>query len=75
VEKTMIRVTTGECYKVPEDMFPFAAQNLVDCGRAQWVERKKPGIVDKAKIQTASLLRNAQTAARQILPLDARKAQ
>lgn len=60
-----------------DEMFPFAANNLVVQGRADWVERKEQTVVEKAKealsdakqavhnaVETASIRRNTRTAAR-----------
>jgi hypothetical protein len=45
----MIKTKTGIFYKVPEDMFPFAANNLVANGLADWVERVEPKLSTKLK--------------------------
>jgi len=81
MERTMIKTRGGVFYKVPEEMFPFAAQNQVDNGMAEWVERAKPTLLDKAKkivsdakqashqrVETAALNRSVVTAARRLAP-------
>lgn len=79
-KRDMIRLRgTTVHYRVPEDMFPHAAAQMVANGRAEWVERREPTLADKARevvssakqklqdrrnrAETAALKRNAETAA------------
>src|SRR5258708_37284655 len=45
----MIRTKTGQMYRVPEDMFPIPARNMVALGTADMVDAREPTLLDKAK--------------------------
>jgi hypothetical protein len=69
MEKTLLKTKTGYFYKVPEEMFLFAAENLVGHGIAEWVEEEKPkSLIQKVKTEAASMLGGAERAVKNLMP-------
>jgi len=62
---TMIKTKTGMFYRVPEDMFHPFAQNLVNHGQAEWIERHELTIGEKVGA--------AVNAVKQALPFKSQK--
>ena len=60
MERNMIKHVSGVYYRVPEDMCPFAAQNLVNHKMAEWVERHELNLKEKLSAAVSAVKQNLQ---------------
>lgn len=63
---------TNQVYRIPEDMFDFAAQNLINVGRAEKII-EEPTLLDRSIEVAASMARGARQAARFAYPFSTYK--